>query len=347
MCERSWLQRVVQQSLKRIQSANTAQSDERWDELLEQAATILSRLDDDQRETIYILPTTTSTSVHARTTTPQTVKIRNHTLLSSQTGHRTWGSAPALSRRMCLNPQQFFPHSALPSSQLRVLELGSGTGLVGIAALAILDSLERNALVTLSDGGDSLDAVSTDGVIGNLRHNLDTYLGGRDPDRKGIDAEIKQFRWDDYLALPTNGEDPNSHRPKRIRTEQPYDVILATDCVYEPQHAESLHAAVSAHLRFPSSSTSLSSPAFHLILPLRRTHASESAAVDRMFPPALSERLPGQLPPQSARAAERTWRLVATEREHFRAPDGFADNHGRDHRIIEYRRYKIEWEEIA
>ena len=90
-------------------------------------------------------------------------------------------------------------------SPSRVLELGAGLGLVGLAL-----ARQQGFQVMLSDG----DAR----VCANLRYNA--ALNDLDED------VVRQFRWEDGLW------------------EEPFDVVLAADCLYDPALAPPFAAVV-------------------------------------------------------------------------------------------------------
>ncbi|GAA5899681.1 uncharacterized protein JCM6883_005953 [Sporobolomyces salmoneus] len=341
---RNWLEMVVQLGLKQLSKGT--EDLERWEAVIDEASGMISRLEDDNEDTDYILPSPSTSSSSSATLTSNLVRIHNHTLVSSTTGHRTWGSAPILARRLALSPERYFPLSS-SSSPLRVLELGAGTGLVGLAALSTLSRLGlSNAVVTLSDGGESnVDEISTSGVLDNLRRNVKNHVNQLGT--SAVHAQVETLSWDDYNPqLDLGGKQENDSR-RIVPEEKRYDVILGADLVYESKQAESLWNAVAAHLRFPSKSSSTSTqspPALHLVIPLRPTHVNESIAVDTVFPSP--ETRIGQDQARIVRNEDgERWRSIAREREEFSAADGFGSR-GRGEKIIQYRSYRIEWEKV-
>lgn len=272
--------------------------------------------------------------------------IRDGTLLEASTGHRTWGSASILSHLLAANPSRFFPpRPGSPSRDpLRVLELGSGTGLVGLTAAAVLSREgPARAEVVLSDGGDEPEA-----VLSNLRDNVAANSARLSPD---VHVRVERLDWRDYLlsagesvASPTSSNAP----PHAER----FDLLLGTDLVYERDQAVLLHAAAAGLLRFPSASLN-PAPTFWLALPIRPTHAQENAQVAALFPPAASA--PPAAAPELQRtdpATRRTYRLVALEREELVGPSGFAATgavRGRASAMGELRYcvVRIGWQEVA
>lgn len=75
---------------------------------------------------------------HSKTGPPLAFSIREPPLTGDNLGLKTWGTAFTMAQRLEGLAAEHFPHilnDQTPSG--RVLELGSGTGLVGIAAAAI------------------------------------------------------------------------------------------------------------------------------------------------------------------------------------------------------------------
>ena len=167
-----------------------------------------------------------------------------------------------------------------------MLELGSGTGLVGLTAAAILFRSHRVARVVLSD-------FDTD-ALSNLQHNvkLNSIV-------IGDDVTVERLDWG-----------TTSDRDGR------YDVILGADLCFEPQHALLLHRAVSTLLAFPTSRDP--DPVFELVLPLRRTHQAELDACDRAFGSCSQATSFSDL-------EGRRWTLQTRERTEESAGDGFGD----------------------
>ncbi|GAA6030828.1 hypothetical protein JCM8097_008896 [Rhodosporidiobolus ruineniae] len=374
-----WLERVVA-----VCSRALAKGEEGWEEVVDGASGLLAFLSGPSAQgsssKTYLLPSTGNTppslptppptrpssTLPSRSASPTpspcssasvdlALTIHETTLLQNSTGHRTWGSAPLLAQRLASSPSSFFPRLPSPDSEagsaarpLRVLELGSGTGLVGLSAAAVLarSGYGNGASVTLTDGGAEPLA-----VLDNLRANVAanaTALGG-------VEVRVEELDWRDFLG-----------EGKKVAEEEKFDVILAADVAYEPGMAEALHAAVSGLLRLPSLSSPSSSPvsytattppspppsAFHLIIPLRPTHTAESSTVARLFPPPSSSPsppVPGlvKLDPTSGRA----YRLVSREVVELTGPDGFGGGGGRARsgRAEGEMRYclrRVEWEEI-
>ncbi|XP_073150576.1 uncharacterized protein [Henckelia pumila] len=94
--------------------------------------------------------------------------------------------------------------------RLRILELGSGTGVVGIAAAALL-----RASVTVTDLSH---------VLPNMRYNIDANAGILG--LRGGDVNSAPLSWGDVGEMETIGRE--------------YDIILASDVVYHDHLYEPL-----------------------------------------------------------------------------------------------------------
>lgn len=247
------------------------------------------------------------------------LSIRDTTLLASSTGFRTWGSAPLLSRLIAVDPFTFVEPSPAP---LRILELGSGTGLVGLTIAAALASVGQPATVELTD----FEAP----VLDNLQHNVASNklaLGS-------TSVKISRLDWTDFfdgrLTHDSTGE---------------FDYILGADLVYEPEHLNWLHATVSSLLRFPSSS--FPSPTFHLVLPLRSTHAKEHYGFDAAFSVA-GDGVEGRW---RCDAHGVRWRLTTLQRTDATGEDGFGGAReraaeGSESKVGRYWVYRIGWRKV-
>ncbi|KAG0141186.1 hypothetical protein CROQUDRAFT_136290 [Cronartium quercuum f. sp. fusiforme G11] len=257
------------------------------------------------------------------------IVIREETMSYAAIGCQTWNSAPLLCCRIGAQPFHFFPQlvSTFPSASddnhqkliqmlypdtplfakpstppgfiprrpLKVLELGSGTGLVGITAAVVLARLLQFIPI---DSVFDIELLLTDyhsKVLGNLRHNLELNAKNYSlPDycQSTLSVRVEELDWRmlEGSSLARTGY------------QNSFDVILGSDLVYEPQHAIWVSNAVRYFLKpepepapSPSTltpeasrsispgSTPLLEPSFHLLLPLRPTFARETQAVHLAF----------------------------------------------------------------
>ncbi|KAG8755707.1 hypothetical protein FRC12_010807 [Ceratobasidium sp. 428] len=109
--------------------------------------------------------------------------------------------------------------------------------------------------------------------------------------QKKLGAAQSQIREPDIGAgcKPATERSGNSPipPPERISAppfDKPFDIIFGADVVYELSHATLVHDVVQRLLRKPSYDPQLPPAYFHLIMPLRPTHADEATSVDQTFP---------------------------------------------------------------
>jgi len=274
------------------------------------------------------------------------ITIRSTTLLASSTGFRTWSSASILAAAIAADPARFFPW--LPNAGTRrtatsgyltglcprVLELGAGTGLVGLTAAAALAAAAAPvaADVDLTD----FDAL----VIDNLAHNVaNNPLSGSLLAQSSVARHVRRLDWSETAAAWTS----TTNQPQAMR----YDALLAADVVYEPQHLLWLHPTISSLLRFPERDSP--APRLWLLLPLRPTHTPETRAFDRAFAAApapvageestMGEALRGRY---SIDEEGCKWVLRTVERRDVRAKDGFSAKSNAGGVRLHWM-YRIEW----
>ena len=151
---------------------------------------------------------------------------------------------------------------------LGVLGIGAGTGLVSLA-LAKLRSVQLSAIPDMPGHNSLTTIVASDYhpvVLKNLEHNIQANF----PDGTPPNASLTTLAldWSDYSTSPESAPVNERTRP------DPFDLIIGADVVYEPTHARWVRDCASALLRTPSESPA-SDPRFHLVIPLRPTHAYE------------------------------------------------------------------------
>ena len=162
------------------------------------------------------------------------IQIHEPSITSDNLGLKTWTSSVLLANKLRTLKKR------LPSGRFRALELGSGTGLVGIAA-ACAWAVD----VTLTDLPE---------ILPNLQRNLETNLtaiqscGGK--------ALVCKLDWSEDIAR-TDYEDDR------------YPVILAADPLYSPEHPELLTQAVDRWLQRSRDAC------FVIEVPLRQGYHSE------------------------------------------------------------------------
>jgi predicted nicotinamide N-methyase len=168
-------------------------------------------------------------------------------------GAQTWGGACVLAEIIAAQPAEFGLEN--PKTPLRVLELGAGTGLVGLTLAVLAKLMDVSVTVVCTDYYPS--------VLENLAANIDANFSA---ENRSISSHF--LDWSSFLE---NTDPP----PPPL--DQPFDLILGADIIYEPEHASWVHACVS-RLLDPTRSSQ-----FHLVIPLRRTHTLESRSVELVF----------------------------------------------------------------
>lgn len=121
-------------------------------------------------------------------------------------GHRVWEAGIALAIACSLQEKRA-PSGDMTGAPLRMLELGSGVGVAGIAAARAAGD---SALLTLTDGGHETRGPVERSLLGNLRRNAAL---------NGVPATVAALDWHACLE---SGFAPVGK----------YDRVLASDCIY-------------------------------------------------------------------------------------------------------------------
>ena len=154
-----------------------------------------------------------------------TINITEPMISAENLGLSTWGSSIALASRL----HSVKPEALQTGSPLQVLELGAGTGLVGLSAAPIWQ-----ADVLLTDLEPIVPALHV-----NIRLNKSVLHSGRGSARCGcLDWSIP-----DDLRLSASGSAPN--QPTTIHPdENKMDIILAADVIYWEEHPAMLATTI-------------------------------------------------------------------------------------------------------
>ena len=198
----------------------------------------------------------------------------------SSVGAQTWGGACVLADMIVTSPSDFgipldiafhYPAASKIPYHFRVLELGSGTGLVGLTVAKLLLLRNIAAKVVLSDFYPS--------VLQNLKVNIDTNFP--QIDLSSVSVDECRLDWELF------SNDPKSRTDSLL--SRPFDMIFGADIIYEPNHALWIKECLNFLLRRPDfsydpSATGLPPAFFHLVIPLRRTHRLESDSIEKVFP---------------------------------------------------------------
>ena len=192
---------------------------------------------------------------------PLEITIHEPSLTSDDLGLKTWAASYLLSKR--LNALQ----SHLPERPLRVLELGAGTGLLGISFASIipgtridltdLPEIVPNLSLNLTKNSNKLQEVGSKGSVRVLDWNAMPELP------KGNTQSLQE------ISFPAGRSSNHSNITRTDMDLQAYDVILAADPLYSPDHPALLIRAVVANLKCYHDATLI------IELPLRDAYLPE------------------------------------------------------------------------
>ena len=158
-------------------------------------------------------------------------------------GHRVWEAGIALAIWLSLNGLDVVRGK-------RVLELGSGVGIAGLAASL---ATKGDTLLTLSDHqeiGRYHEEFAKDtgrNLLGNIAHNAAA---------NGVFAEVATLDW--HAAIAEGGGEIGGETERGADSNEAllpaaqaqlgtFDVVLASDCIYHQSDASALAAAVCRH----------------------------------------------------------------------------------------------------
>ncbi|KAI1209748.1 S-adenosylmethionine-dependent methyltransferase-like protein [Annulohypoxylon truncatum] len=162
--------------------------------------------------------------LESQTSSPFELIIREPPIIGDCLGLKTWGSSYLLAQSLGEIAEKSLSHLlqlGRPNQSLEVLELGSGTGLLGMAAAAIW---QTNVILT--------DLPSIMANLGfNIERNRSTIeiLGG------GVESG----------ALTWGSDEDNA---ERFGEKNQFKIVLAADPLYDDDHPELLSSAIHDHL---------------------------------------------------------------------------------------------------
>ncbi|KAI0895573.1 S-adenosylmethionine-dependent methyltransferase-like protein [Annulohypoxylon nitens] len=162
--------------------------------------------------------------LESQAASPFELIIREPPITGDSLGLKTWGSSYLLAQYLGEIAEKSLSHllqMGQPNLSLNVLELGSGTGLLGMAAAAIW---QTNVVLT------DLPSIIPN-LVFNIEKNRSTVetLGGR------IDSG----------ALTWGSDEDNA---ERFSKKNQFEIVLVADPLYDDDHPELLSSAVHEHL---------------------------------------------------------------------------------------------------
>ncbi|KAI1309816.1 putative methyltransferase-domain-containing protein [Xylaria venustula] len=154
---------------------------------------------------------------------PFELTVREPPITSDALGHKTWGSSFVMAQLLDGLTSGSLSHLLVPGCResLKVLELGSGTGLLGIAAAAIWQTE-----VVLTDLPD---------ILPNLDYNIEQNR-----------ATVQRLGGNMSSGVLVWGSE--SGNEARFSLGNQFDIILVADGVYDDDHPKLLSSAIHEQL---------------------------------------------------------------------------------------------------
>ena len=214
------------------------------------------------------------------------IKIHEPSLTGDNLGHKTWVSSYLLAKRLrylftkhvhpahqshnigkdlpvsttITNPTLASTDPNLDHHHLRILELGAGTGLVGLTAAALFTSPSFPTNIHLTD---------LPPIVPNLQHNIALNAATlQSPQHTRITAGVLDWSQTRPSRVPNDGDEGGGGGDK----EEEYDTILAADSLYAPEHATWLATSMNVYLAPPNQNPGAR---IFVELPLREPSAPE------------------------------------------------------------------------
>ena len=140
------------------------------------------------------------------------IKIHEPALMGDQLGNKTWLGAYVLAKKLPELLPRYFPQASVKRNEaqkdrIRLLELGAGTGLAGIAAAAMYPTTTSMHLTDLPE------------IVPNLQVNIEL-------NKALLEAENVTVGVLDWGHLPK----------ATVIEEERFNLILAADSLYGPEH---------------------------------------------------------------------------------------------------------------
>ncbi|KAK3847672.1 MAG: hypothetical protein J3R72DRAFT_430546 [Linnemannia gamsii] len=259
-----------------------------------------------------------------RSNPPQSLQIHDPSFTGGDVGFKTFGSAYLLSKHIAQGDiSQLEPWTSESSSfttpsttsQLplpKILELGSGTGLVGFTAAlysnphgpkVILSDYHPNVITTLHHNSrlNHLDSKCDIQLLDwrdilrkrKLRWNAWQHNNGEQLEETTTTTPTtllpqRSTEYDNVAPTPlsTTATESNDNDSQELPESERMDLIIGAEVVYDHGHAELVAHVVDEYLKkeLISKDTQIPQerrrPAFHIMFPLRKTHADVIADFD-------------------------------------------------------------------
>ncbi|EPQ60088.1 hypothetical protein GLOTRDRAFT_112853 [Gloeophyllum trabeum ATCC 11539] len=255
-----WLTGFISRSDEWISAAtDEVEANERYDVLDDVTALLAKFASDDLEETGSLTRKFSFPTAETASATCIEVELNDAALSKedhTSVGLQSWASCIILARRMCLVPCNYGL-----DRPARVLELGAGTGLLSIVASKLLGSASPGPVISTDYHPD---------VLANLRKNVETNFADFQP----APVDVHKLDW----------EHPDYSAP----LDRPFNVILAADVIYHPEHASWIKRCVERLLVRPSAENGGRGGIFWLAIPMRTVgrHEGMGDTVGAVFPAA-------------------------------------------------------------
>ncbi|KAJ8517671.1 hypothetical protein ONZ45_g5164 [Pleurotus djamor] len=173
----------------------------------------------------------------------------------SSVGAQTWGGACVLSADIVEHPERF----GLSSSSHQIMDIP-------------VNSVGGTTLACFGAGSwDGLDFYPS--VLANLERNITQNFASTLPTQVRVESA--------YLDWSECSQNTQRLLPP---LDTPFDVVFGADIIYEELHARWIKGCLERLLKRPQpGASSRTIPAFHLVIPLRKTHAAESRTIEDVF----------------------------------------------------------------
>ncbi|KAK5688417.1 Protein-lysine N-methyltransferase rrg1 [Elasticomyces elasticus] len=150
------------------------------------------------------------------------ITLHEPAMTSDSMGLKTWASSYLLAKRLSILREKL----PMMAKEARILELGAGTGLVGLAAAVIL---QHTVVVT-----------DLPEILTNLERNVRDNAALLATHAAKVETAVLDWSQPEHLTLPYS--DGKLHPPHT------FPLILAADAVYSSAHPELLVQAIAYHL---------------------------------------------------------------------------------------------------
>ncbi|OLY83493.1 Protein-lysine N-methyltransferase rrg1 [Smittium mucronatum] len=244
----NWLQSLIKSASKQLMVHDSPESLEQLDSIISQVSDIISELCGEGASN----PKQVSIRLWNSSFDPFDVILNEPSYQEADLGSKTWGSSILLSRFISRNPSFF-------SQYTKIIELGSGTGLCGISLCKILQEYPKTFNITITDFLDPLLFSISSSFKINLPESIPIKQGSFQFGQNSL-ANVSKLDWFDVNSVISDTPNQDNHihiQPPQANyfdvsqnmsvssfdtfplkdSRDSYDLIIASDVLYEIQHA--------------------------------------------------------------------------------------------------------------